>query len=170
MKARFLFAAVAALLVLGLAGPASAAPVTDAWHRLNPFTDAGAPEHERLTCAAAGAALHCRYDKIPGSGLVFDETTGHFTGHDITGRWTCPDWFEQDLCEGVTQVYVGQAVYFPEDGRPFPVRQEYVIAEIDGQEVLMQHWVGAFACPWFGTFAEAVAANPTAQGDCLVAP
>ena len=170
MKARLLFVALAGLLVLGLAGPASAAPALDEWHRLNPFTDAGPPEHERLTCVSAGAALMCQYDKVPGAGLVFDETTGRFTGHEVTDRWTCPDWFDPEVCEGVTAVYAGHAVYFPEDGRPFPVRQEYVFTEVDGEEVLYQHWVGAFACPWFETFAEATAANPNAEGDCLVAP
>ena len=159
------------MLAVASAGPVSAAHVDTEWHRLNPFTDSGGQEHERLSCSEAGSTLHCRYDKLPGEGLVIDDTTGAFRGHDITSRWTCPDWFDPAICENVTAVYAGPATYFPEDGRPFTVYQEYVVAEVDGQAVLFQHWVsGGFACPWFETFAEATAANPGGEGDCMVAP
>lgn len=158
------------LAVLG-AGSAVAAHTESEWHRLNPFTDSGGQEHERLSCTTAGVALHCRYDKLPGPGLVIDDTTGAFRGHDVTSRWVCPEWFDPAVCEGVVSVYAGPATYFPEDGRPFTILQEYVIAEVDGQSVLYQHWVPAgFACPWFETFQEATAANPTGEGDCMTAP
>jgi hypothetical protein len=158
------------VLGLALAAPVSAAPQVSQWHRLNPATEDQANEHERLTCFEQGTNVRCLYDKLPEEGFHFDETTGMFRGHDITDRWTCPDWFDPAVCEGVTAVYAGPATYFPEDGRPFTIRQEYVLTEVEGQPVLYQHWVGAFACPWYETFAEATAANPTAEGDCFVAP
>ena len=104
-------------------------------------------------------------------GLHIDETTGAFRGHDITDRWECPDWFDAEICENVTAVYAGPATYYPDSGTPFTVKQQYVFTDLSGQPVLIQYWPAfGFACPWFETFAEAMAANPTGDFDCMFAP
>ena len=99
-----------------------------------------------------------------------DGTTGRFHGHDVTQTWACPDWFPADACDGVTAVFEGPATYALDGGGRFTVLQDYILTDMAGQPVLIQYWVGRFACPWFRTFDEALAANPDATFDCLLAP
>ena len=132
------------------------------WHRLNPDQSNPAPEHERLTCLQ-GRGWSCHYDKVPESSLNFhwDTTVGDFNGADITKSWTCPDWFPADICQDVTQVARGTTVFRQADGSTFAARQELVVANQGGAQMLWVHWVRfGFACPWFPTFDQALAANP----------
>jgi hypothetical protein len=144
----------------------------EVWHRLNPdFVADTNNEHERQTCRENGASLSCFYDKIPESlpGFTWNSTTGDFTGRNVTSSWTCPAWFPAEVCANTTAVYSGVAVYHPASGQPFTVAHEAVFTSLGGEPVLYLHWVGLFACPWYQTFAEALAANPAHAGDCAVA-
>jgi hypothetical protein len=184
------FAAALALAVGGsLAGwtaadasaPSSNRPGLNAqWHRLNPDQSNPAPEHERLTCLQ-GRGWNCHYDKVPEPTLNFhwDSTEGDFHGADITKAWTCPEWFPADVCQNVAQVARGTTVFRQADGSTFAALQELIVANQGGAQTLWVHWVRfGFACPWFPTFDDALAANPFPlpfngtdwpEGDCLAA-
>jgi hypothetical protein len=164
---------IAALLALIAATtPVSALPPqADTWHRLNPFTDSGLPEHEQLQCLTNRQWV-CRYDKAPGEGFAFDRTIGMFHGRDVdVAAWDCPDWFATDVCEGATQVVAGTMNFSPAAGPAFRVSQELIFTDGDGVAPLYVHWIDfGFACPWYGSFEDALSANPEVQGDCFVAP
>jgi hypothetical protein len=158
--------AVIALLVITTM-PAAAGNKSSEWSRLNPGGSQATSEHERLTCREADQAWSCDYDKVPESGFYSDSATGTFAGANIAGRWTCPEWFGQ-ICVHVLAVYQGVGVFHPPVGHPSTFRQEYVVTNINGEDILFVHFVDfGFLCPWFRTFAEALAANPTYDFDCL---
>jgi hypothetical protein len=72
------------------------------------------------------------------------------------------------VCGHVIAVYQGVGVFHPPAGRPSTFRQEYIATNINGEELLFVHFVDlGFACPWFRTFAEGLAANPGYDFDCL---
>ena len=164
MRTRTTAILFAAILLALSSAPAIAAPPIGQWHRLNPGTES---EHEILTCDEVGAHWTCAYDKVAEPGFHIDDTTGMFQGRNVTGSWTCPSWFTDEICDNVVAVYSGRATYFLDGGGRFRVDQEYIVTEIDGQSVLYQHWVDQFACPWFRTFGEALTANPGSEIDCL---
>jgi hypothetical protein len=148
--------AVAVCLALALVPTAAASPpTTSVWHRVNPDQSNPAPEHERLRCLE-GVVWVCAYDKVPEPDLNFswNATTGHFVGSDITSSWACPSWFPD--C-AVTRVVEGTALYLPVGGHPFKVLTDLVFTS---SGVLYVYWVDRFACPWYATFADALAANP----------
>ena len=160
-----------AVLLMALSGPAvsaATAPTTE-WHRLNPGP-VGVREHERLICVEATARWSCDYDKLPGPGLSYNGTVGTFQGRNITSSWTCPDWFPTKICRNVIAVYEGTATYIQEGGGRSRFTEDYIVTSISGRAVLYQYFVDQFACPWFRTFDEAVAANPNAKSDCVFAP
>jgi hypothetical protein len=161
--------AVAVLVVLFAATPVAAASGIH-WHRLNPDQANPAPEHERLACVRGAVYLLCQYDKVRATGYHWDRTVGRFIGHDMTASWVCPDWFPNDVCDNVVKVWSGHARYWPPRRHSFRVDQDMVIVRWGGQKVMFQYWVGAFACPWYQTFREAHAANPSAYPDCLIPP
>ena len=151
--------ALASLMMLASVGPASAAaPTLGQWHRNNYNTG-----HERLTCREAAPSWTCFYESdIPEAG-----TTGWFSGRNVTDSWTCPDWFPSDICDNVTAVYEGVAVYIPSvGGHAFTVRQHYIVTDLEGQAVLQLYWDDQFVCPWYRTFEEALAAD----FNCVFAP
>ena len=178
MKRVWLVFSLVVLLVAGLAVPAAAAassPPRSTWHRVNPDQSNPAPEHERLRCKE-GAVWVCRYDKVPEPALNFswDRTTAVFRGRDVTDRWACPDWFTH--CADVTRVVRGVAKIRPQGEDPFKLRLDYVFL---GDEVLYLLVPDALACPWFGRFRAALAANPFPlpfngvdwpEFDCISAP
>jgi hypothetical protein len=51
-------------------------------------------------------------------------------------------------------------------GPSFKVVQDYLITDVDGQAVLQLYWVDRFACPWYRTFEDALAAD----FNCVFAP
>jgi len=173
--------ATVAVLPAGAVAVASGSPSSPgAWHRLNPDQSNPAPEHERLTCSE-GRSWSCHYDKVaePGLNLHLDSTVGNFHGGDVTKSWTCPGWFPEDVCDNVTQVVRGNMVFVLPDGSRFSVRQELVVTDVGGSQVLQHHWAQfGFVCPWFRTFDQALAANPFPlpfdgenwpAGDCVFA-
>jgi hypothetical protein len=90
-----------------------------------------------------------------------DGTVGTFTGGDVTTAWSCPAWFPASVCSNVTQVVRGNIRFAFTDGSRFFTRQELVVADVAGAQVLYVHWVQfGFACPWYRTLDEALAANP----------
>ena len=158
--------AVMALLVSTTA-PAVAGNKSSEWHRLNSGGSQAASGHERLACREADKAWSCAYDNVPEAGFTWGPDTGTFTGDNVTSDWTCPEWFGE-VCVHVVAVYEGVAVFHHPVGRPSIFRQEYVVTNINGEAILFVHFVDfGFACPWFRTFAEGLAANPTYDFDCL---
>jgi hypothetical protein len=168
-----------AMIALGTATAASsAAPTGPAgmWHRLNPRQSQAnpVPEHEQLECHQRldGLEWSCRYFKIPEprSSFGWNTTRGTFVGHDVTDTWACPGWFPLAVCNNVVQVVEGTFTFEPAAGPPFSSFQDLVVVRAGAGQVLYDYWVGAFACPWFRSFDEALAANPSIGNDCLVAP
>lgn len=138
------------------------------WDRLNPQQSQAnpVPEHERLTCVrradVGGGAWMCRYFKIPAPQLNFgwNNTTGRLIGSDVTATWACPAWFPATICDNVVQVVEGTFVFDLSSGGQFTSLQDLVVTQAAGTKKLYDYWVNQFACPWFGSFDEALAANP----------
>ena len=170
-------AAVFALLfgLLLLAAPASAAPPQlERWDRLNPATEDVAAEHERLQCLP-GVQWVCRYDKVrePELALHWDRTIGMFHGRNFAfTEADCPEWFPSEICEGAVQVIVGSITYAQADGGAFKTGHALIFTDGVGVAPLHVYWFDAgFVCPWYTTFEDALAANPTMEAsDCVFAP
>ena len=158
LGARALVAVITALLLVGLgAGAVSASVTTLTWHRLNP---ADPPEHERFFCVA-GATWSCRYDKLPERrlGFAWNQTRGTFSGIDTTDDWVCPEWFTSDPCAAADTVISGVGTfYFPRASGTLSVDQQLLVSD-DGR--LWVYWVDQFVCPWYPTFGEALATDPS---------
>ena len=160
-KAQAVTTVVAVLILLAVAvGPASAATLGE-WHRNDYGTG-----HERLICREAMPSWSCVYDNVPEPGVPGSDFVGHFTGRNVTDSWVCPTWFDASVCDNVVAVYRGVATYTSPTNHPVTVRQEYVVTNVDGQEIMQQYWVDMFYCPWFRTWEEALAADY----NCTFAP
>ena len=165
-------AVIALFGLLLLVTPATAAPPhQETWHRLNPATEDSAAEHERFQCLPNRQWV-CQYDKLPEPELElnWDRTIGRFHGRDFAfTQDDCPDWFPTEICEGAEQVIVGTITYVPDGGRAFKTGHALIFT--DGVEVapLYVYWFDfGFLCPWYDSFEEAVAANPTGtETDCI---
>jgi len=172
-RVRSAFIALFALFVL--VGPTSAAPPhLETWHRLNPATEEVAPEHERLQCLP-GVQWVCRYDKVPEPDLElnWDRTIGMFHGHAFAfTREECPEWFPTEICEAAEQVIVGRITIVLDEGGAFKTGHALIFT--DGVDVapLYVYWIDqGFVCPWYESFEDAIAANPTGtEVDCIFAP
>lgn len=185
--------AVASGLVALLAGgvaSASSSPLTGEWNRLSVDRSHPAPEHELLRCVEnSGAGVgtssdtwFCRYSKLPEPTLNFTWNNNHgsFSGQDVTPSWICPAWFPAGICPNVVSVIEGTMTFVDPDTHqpPFFVLQDLVVVQSPAGERLYNYWVNQFVCPWFRTFAEAVAANPLTlpfdgsfpPQDCVGAP
>ena len=163
-------------LLLTAAPAAAAPPHLETWHRLNPDIDGPAPEHERLQCLP-GVQWVCRYDKVPEAGdFNWDRTIAMFQGRDITDIAECPTpeepWFPQEICDGAIQVIAGTAHFSVADGGAFRTGQALIFTDGDGIAPLYVYWIdNGFVCPWYESFADALAANPDfSADDCIVAP
>jgi len=161
-RVRLLMLAMAVTGGLAISVPSAAAttgpaPSFGEWHRNN--YNAG---EEQLVCREASPSWTCNY-QVP-------DGTGWFSGRNVTDSWTCPEWFPNSICDNVTAVYHGVAIYVPADsqhsGPSFKVSQDYVVTEVDGQAILQLYWVDRFVCPWYRTFEEALAAD----FECVFAP
>jgi len=158
--------------VLLLAAPVSAAPPhLETWHRLNPATEDVGPEHEVLLCLP-GVEWVCRYDKVAEPGFHLDRTMGMFHGRDFAfTQEDCPDWFPTEICEGTEQVIVGSITYVQAGGGAFKTGHALLLTDGEGIAPLYLYWFDVgFVCPWYGSFADALAANPSGEGDCIFAP
>jgi hypothetical protein len=161
-RIRLLTLAAAVAVGLAMSAPTvsatpGAAPSLGEWHRNN--YNQG---EEQLVCREASPSWTCSYG-VP-------DALGWFSGRNVTDSWTCPGWFPSTICDNVTAVYHGVAMYVPNGGAPsgpsFKVIQDYVITEVEGQAVLQLYWVDRFVCPWYRTFEEALAAD----FNCVFAP
>jgi hypothetical protein len=182
--------AVVTLVVGGVAGGVSAASVPNldralalngVWNRLSLDRAHPAPEHESLACGGF-IVWNCVYFKIPEPALNFYWNTnkGYFQGSDITANWACPAWFPAGICGNVTQVVHGTIVFVdPGVHPPLSVLADLIVSGTGSSRKLNFYWVGRFVCPWFRTFAQALAANPMplpfdgvnwAPQDCVSAP
>jgi hypothetical protein len=106
----------------------------------------------------------CRYSKLPEPTLNFTWNNNHgsFSGQDVTSAWICPAWFPGGICPNVVSVVEGTMTFVDPDTHqpPFSVLQDLVVVQSPAGERLYNYWVNRFVCPWFRSFAEAVAANP----------
>jgi hypothetical protein len=155
-----------------LAAPVSAAPPhLETWHRLNPATEDRAAEHEQLHCLP-GVQWVCRYDKARDPELHWDRTIGMFHGRDYAFTVDeCPEWFPSEICEAAERVIVGSITYVLAGGGAFKTGHALIFT--DGVDVapLYVYWFDfGFVCPWYESFADAVAANPSGELDCIFAP
>ena len=168
----------AAFLVLTLAAPASAV-VSTKWDRLNPGADPANPaEHERFTCVG-GDSWSCRYYKLPEPKLAYhwDRTTGVFRGVRTTDPRACPvglvDNNGRDLCTDshVTKVIAGRTTYVAPDGSVFTWDENLILTDAaNGWAPLYMYLVPfGLACPWYGSFGDALEANPAGAFDCIAA-
>lgn len=157
--------------VLVLAAPASAAPPNlEQWHRLNPETPESAPEHEQLHCLP-GLQWVCRYDKLPEPGLGFnwDRTIGMFHGRIVgLDPADCPGWLTE-VCEATDRAVVGSITYAVDEGGAFRTGHALLFTDDPDLAPLYVWWFNVgFACPWYDSFDDALAANPTGtEADCL---
>jgi hypothetical protein len=168
--ARSLVLALFALLLL--AAPVSAAPPhLEVWHRLNTDPTNVAPEHEQLQCLP-GLQWVCRYDKVPEPerGFHWDRTIAMFHGRDITADAECPGWFPTEICEGTEQVIAGVANFRIDGGGAFRAGHALFFTDGDGLAPLYVYWIDSHVCPWYGSFGDALEANPDASQDCVFAP
>jgi hypothetical protein len=153
---------IAALMVVIVAVvPAAAKASSGEWHRDNYGTG-----HERLSCREATPSWSCVYDNVPEPGLPANDSVAHFTGPNITGSWSCPEWFDATVCDNVVAVYRGVATYTSSGNHPGTFRQEYIVTNVGGKAILQQYFVDLFYCPWFRTWEEALAADH----NCTFAP
>lgn len=146
------------------------------WNRLNP--DTSPPEHERLTCVGADSWT-CVYDKLPEVKLGFnwDGTKGAFQGTTSTDPGACPAGFlrdGRDLCTeaNIIRVVAGATTYFKPDGAVFTWDESLILTDgADGWAPLYMYIVpDGLACPWYASFGEALASNPSYDFDCLSLP
>ena len=160
-------------LFVGGARAVQSSPLAGEWHRLSVDRSHPAPEHELLRCvenngAQAGTSSDtwfCRYSKRPDPelGLSWNNNQGFLAGRDVTSTWICPGWFPAGICPNVVSVVEGTMIFFePSVHPPFPVLQDLVVVRTATGDRLYNYWVNQFVCPWFRTFAEALAANPIA--------
>jgi len=105
----------------------------------------------------------CREDQPPEPSLNFfaEPVVGYFVGHDITHSWSCPAWFPSSICQNVSRVVGGTIRYFPANRPPVDIAEDLVSTGTGTGRRLNDYWVNQFVCPWFPTFAEALATNPT---------
>jgi hypothetical protein len=189
LAAVVLASGLVALLASG-AGSATSSPLAGEWNRLSVDRSHPAPEHELLRCVENSRAQvgtssdswFCRYSKLPEPKLNFTWNNNHgsFSGNDVTSSWICPAWFPGGICPNVVSVIEGTMTFIDPDTHqpPFSVLQDLVVVQSPTGERLYNYWVNQFVCPWFRTFAEAVAANPLTlpfdgnfpPQDCVGAP
>jgi hypothetical protein len=162
LRIAVLLSVMAALAATGASASAEDSVSSSVWHRLVADQSNPGPQHERLSCVQRSISWVCRYDKDPTRSLNFywDGTTGRFEGRDVTAGWSCPAWFPTSVCANVTRVVRGTARYIPAVGGPFAVRTELIFSGTGTDQRLHVYWVDQFVCPWFSTFAQALAANP----------
>lgn len=172
-RRRALSVVIGLLALLLVAAPAVAAPPhLEVWHRLNPATEDVAAEHEQLHCLP-GVQWVCRYDKAPDDGLHWDRTIGMFHGREFAfTQDDCPEWFPSEICEGAVRVIVGSITYVVDEGGAFRTGHALIFTDGDGIAPLYVYWFDAgFVCPWYESFDDALAANPTLEAaDCIFAP
>ena len=145
------------------------------WDRLNPTpTSSDLPEHERLKCVGIDTWV-CWYDKLREPSLDFgwNRTSGVFVGATMAG-WTCPAWVGA-LCGHVVRVIAGATTYFPASGSPFTWREDFIVTDGNGVAPFYMSVINApppapAVCPWYRTFDDALASNPTYHQDCFFAP
>lgn len=142
------------------------------WHRLAVHQTTRALQHQVLECG--GSELWtCIFYIQPEPDLGFELTSlgAEFQG-SVIPEWNCPNWLPVAICNNAVFVAGGKSIFDNKSGDP-PLKAdiEYIITEIDGKQTLYEYWVKRFTCPWYRTFDETLAANPSPyHDDCLQAP
>jgi hypothetical protein len=134
------------------------------WNRLNPDRNNPTPEHEVLICEV-NDGWTCTYAKVAEFDLGFedppDATTGSYSGSEVTGDWSCPEWFEPSVCETMTTVVDGTMTYHFPDSSEFDTGLQFILVGSDGGPSLYTFWPDwEMYCPWYADFETALVANP----------
>jgi hypothetical protein len=148
----FGLACCSAVLLVGVVAPAGPPP--------HPRRMASQQLQQRPRAAdlpRGSSAWACVYDQLPEEGVPVGDGTAHVSGPNVVGSWTCPEWFDVSVCDHVVAVYRGNATYVSSNSHPVTFAQEQIVTHVDGTEVLQQYFVDLFYCPWYRTFAEALA-------------
>jgi len=155
----------------------SSAPVQEPlfgyWHRIAAGGDAAHSEHSVWNFVIQRNTWDGRYDKRPEPGLGFPSPPlgdfGTFQGVEAT-NFVCQPTFPFYPCQDVVAVVEGTVHYQFRDQWDFEVlEQEIIVRDASGHEMLWEYWVqpGNFVCPWYRSFDEALAANPSFHQDCI---
>ncbi len=98
--------------------------------------------------------------------LHWDRTIAMFHGRDITGDLECPEPGSR-ACDPSFTAIAGVANFSLAGGGAFRTFQVLVFTDGSGGIApLYIWWVDSeFACPWYGSFEDAVAANPDGSAD-----
>ena len=144
------------------------------WHNLAYNSSTSMGSHQLIDCEE-GEMWTCITSTRSEAELGFTAPGlfGVFEGEFIPD-WNCPNWLPEAICRSAI-VVIGGTTHFQSGGGEGPgLRRdiEYIVVEIGGSQFLYEHWVNLFACPWFRSFDEALAANPFPYDipDCLQAP
>ena len=141
------------------------------WHRLSYNTSNSSGQHQVNDCQGDEEWTCIFSDQTePELGFKSTQTFGVFDGEFIPD-WNCPNWFPEAICRSVILV-IGGTTLFEGAGPGLGIDIEYVVVEIGGSQILYEYWVNRFACPWYRSFDESLAANPFPYRirDCLQAP
>ena len=143
-------------------------PLNGFWHRLNTYSTL--PQHQVIECRGLENWTCIFFDQAePELGFEHTDLTGQFNGKVIS-EWDCPSWFPPAICDNVAFVVSGKTS-FKSSALNWVSEIEYIITEVNGQQILYEYWVDRFTCPWFPTFEEALAANPSPYSlDCVYVP
>jgi hypothetical protein len=140
------------------------------WHRLSAAPGI-TPQHQVNDCQ--GLELWTCLLQIqpePDLGFDYNELTGQFEG-SVIPEWHCPNWFPYGICNNAIYIVGGKTIFKEGSGPGMEVEIEYIVTEIGGEYILYEYWVNRFACPWYRTFDEALAANSFPyHRDCVAAP
>ncbi len=141
------------------------------WHRINSKSSTSKPSHQVNDCQE-GEMWTCIFNNQPEPDLGFDYSPilGVFEGISIPD-WNCPNWFPDAICTSAIFVIGGTMLFEEVEGPGLQVDIEYIVIETGSGQILYEHWVNRFACPWYRSFDEALARNPYPHDlrDCLQA-
>jgi len=137
------------------------------WHRLNVDPASSTAQHQVYECEE-GEGWTCVLSVQPEAELGFgaSQDLGFFEGKVIP-EWNCTSWLPEAICRSAIAV-IGGASLFEGPGSSVRLDIEHIVVEIRGNQVLYEVLDDRFACPWFRSFDEALAANPVPYIiDCL---
>lgn len=161
-------------------GPPSASPIQGKWERLSPADFDPDPElavHEVRVFHRTGDEWVSTYkvqnDPRLGDPQRISDTLGDFRGVETDvagldcGLFGC-------LVEGIAYGLTGESTFGRLSDEPFQHPTVFVTTESGlawwiGEYDFRPFYYGVWACPWYPSFDEALAANPTFATDCIAA-
>ena len=142
------------------------------WHNHTANAPNSAGTHQINDCREDGEIWTCLFSDQaePELGFRASGLFGVFEGKLIPD-WNCPNFLPEAICRSVILVIGGTTVFEKGEGPGLQTEIEYIVVELGGRQVLYEYWVNRFACPWYRSFDEVLAANPFPydSGGCLQA-